>query len=86
MTFIEPYHETVPVQLPNGSLIKVEVAATGREDVGFDVKNFQDITDAIEGIAEMISYLKLFSHANVISKLALPLPLTIAATKLPCSI
>lgn len=53
---IDPRSDTIPVELPNGKLIKVEVAAiTGREDVGFDAKSFKGVTDAIEGVAEAIT-------------------------------
>lgn len=55
MTFPEFRSEMVPVQLPNKALVKVEVSQTGREDVGFEVKSFQGVTDAIEGIAEAIT-------------------------------
>ena len=55
MTFTDSRSDTVPVQLPNGALVKVEVAQTGREDVGFEVKSFKGVTDAIEGIAEAVS-------------------------------
>ncbi|NJN87272.1 MAG: hypothetical protein HC881_14430 [Leptolyngbyaceae cyanobacterium SL_7_1] len=55
MTFSESRSEMVPVQLPNKALVKVEVSQTGREDVGFEVKSFQGVTDAIEGIAEAIT-------------------------------
>lgn len=55
MTFAESRSNTVPVQLPNGAVVKVEVASTGREDVGFDVKQFQPVADAIEGIVQMIA-------------------------------
>ncbi|EKQ68456.1 hypothetical protein OsccyDRAFT_2990 [Leptolyngbyaceae cyanobacterium JSC-12] len=54
MTFAESHSDTVPVQLPNGAVVKVEVASTGREDVGFDVKQFQPVADAIEGVVQMI--------------------------------
>jgi hypothetical protein len=54
MTFAESLSNTVPVQLPNGAVVKVEVASTGREDAGFDVKQFQPIADAIEGVVQMI--------------------------------
>ncbi len=30
MTFAESRSDTVPVQLPNGAVVKVEVASTGR--------------------------------------------------------
>jgi hypothetical protein len=55
MSFTESRRSTVPVQLPNGSVVKVEVASTGREDVGFDVKQFQPVADAIEGVVQMIA-------------------------------
>jgi hypothetical protein len=55
MTFTESRSNTVPVQLPNGAIVKVEVASTGREDVGFDVKQFQPVADAIEGMVQMIA-------------------------------
>jgi len=47
--------EAVPVTLPNGTVIKVEVNRTGREDVAFDILPFKQVTDAIQGIAEAIS-------------------------------
>lgn len=55
MSFAESRGDTVPVQLPNGAVVKVEVANTGREDVGFDVKQFQPVADAIEGVIQMIA-------------------------------
>jgi Trypsin-co-occurring domain 1 len=55
MTFSGSRSDTVPVQLPNGAVVKVEVTSTGREDVGFDVKQFQPIADAIEGVIQMIA-------------------------------
>lgn len=63
MTFAESRSETVPVQLPNGAIVKVEVTNTGREDVGFDTKQFQPVADAIlrwrgyanEGVVQMIA-------------------------------
>ena len=33
MTFADSRSDTVPVQLLNGALVKVEIAQTGREDV-----------------------------------------------------
>jgi hypothetical protein len=55
MTFAESRSDTIPVQLPNGAVVKVEVSSTGREDVGFDVKQFQPVADAIEGVVQMIA-------------------------------
>jgi hypothetical protein len=55
MSFAESRSDTVPVQLPNGAIVKVEISQTGREDVGFDVKQFQPVSDAIEGVVQMIA-------------------------------
>ncbi len=50
-----PEHTTkVPVEL-NGTIVWVEVAQTGREDVGFDVKSFKTVTDSIQAIASAIT-------------------------------
>jgi hypothetical protein len=42
--------EKVPVELPNGAVINIEVSETGREDVAFDTFPFDDIAIALEGI------------------------------------
>jgi hypothetical protein len=55
MEFTESRLEKIPVQLPNGTVIKVEVSQMGREDVAFDVKPFTEITDALEGIVGAIA-------------------------------
>ncbi|MEM9155500.1 MAG: CU044_2847 family protein [Cyanobacteria bacterium P01_F01_bin.33] len=55
MSFADSQSTTVPVALPNGASVKVEVARTGREDVAFDVKQFQPVSDAIEGVVQMIA-------------------------------
>jgi hypothetical protein len=55
MTFASDRGEQIPVSLPNGAQIKVEVAATGLEEVGFDMKTFKGVTDAIEGVGEAIT-------------------------------
>jgi hypothetical protein len=55
MDFAESRGNTVPVELPNGAIVQVEVASTGREDVAFDVKQFQPVADAIEGVVQMIA-------------------------------
>lgn len=55
MSFSDSRSSTVPVQLPNQTLIKIEVAQIGREDVAFDIKSFQGVTNAIEGVAEAIT-------------------------------
>lgn len=53
--FNESRSQPVSAQLANGSLIKIEVTQTGREDVAFDVRPFQEVTNAIEGIVEAIA-------------------------------
>jgi hypothetical protein len=55
MTFSESHIDTVPVELPNGAIVKVEVARIGREDVGFEAKSFKGVTESIEGVAEAIA-------------------------------
>lgn len=55
MTFADSRSETVPVQLPNGAIVKVEVTKSGREDVSFEPKQFQPVADAIEGVVQMIA-------------------------------
>jgi hypothetical protein len=55
MTLAESRSSTVPVQLPNGETVKFEVTQTGREDVGFDPKQFQPVAEAIEGVVQMIA-------------------------------
>ncbi len=35
--------EKVPVELPNGAVINIEVSESGREDVAFDTFPFDDI-------------------------------------------
>jgi hypothetical protein len=55
MAFADSRSQTVPVQLPNGAVVNVEVSTTGREDVGFDVKQFQPVADMIEGVVQMIA-------------------------------
>lgn len=46
----EVFTEKVPVELPNGSVIAIEVAETGREDVSYNTFSFGEIAAALEGI------------------------------------
>jgi len=55
MTFEDTHTENIPVQLPNGKVIQIEVSQTGREDVSFSAKSFQAVTDSIEGIVEALA-------------------------------
>ncbi len=55
MEFNGSRSEAIPVQLANGTVIKIEVAQTGGEDVAFDVRPFQEVTNAIEGIVNAVS-------------------------------
>lgn len=48
--------EAIPVQLANGTIVKVEVARTGGEErVAFKVRSFQEVTNAIEGIVDAVA-------------------------------
>jgi hypothetical protein len=40
--------EKVPVELPNGAVINIEVLESGRMDVAFDTFPFNDIATALE--------------------------------------
>jgi tetrahydromethanopterin S-methyltransferase subunit B len=55
MEYTESRTEKIPVQLPNGTIIKLEVVQTGREDVAFDVKPFKEVANALEGIVEALA-------------------------------
>ncbi len=44
----------VPAEL-NGTIVWIEIAQTGLEDVGFDVKSFDTVTDSIQAIASAIT-------------------------------
>lgn len=47
--------EGVPVKLPNGAIIKIEVSQrSGREDVAFTTFSFDQIAMALEGITGAI--------------------------------
>jgi len=56
MTFSDSRSGSVPVQLPNGAVVKFEIAQSGRERVSFDAKQFQPVADAIEGVVQMIAF------------------------------
>ena len=55
MAYAENRTEIIPVKLPNGTIIKVEVVQTGREDVASKMFSFAQITDALEGIVGAIA-------------------------------
>jgi Trypsin-co-occurring domain 1 len=50
----EVFTEKVPVELPNGSVIAIEVAETGREDVSINTFSFSEIAASLEGITTAI--------------------------------
>ena len=54
MAFSESHTEKISTELPNGTIIQIEVAQIGREDVDFDIKPFKQVTDALEGISQAI--------------------------------
>ena len=45
----------IPVQLPNGAKVLIEVAQVGPQEVAFDVKPFTQVTEALEGIVEALA-------------------------------
>ncbi len=55
MEFGDSKHQQLPVSLPGGTLIKVEVQQTGREDVAFDIKPFSQVTKALEEITTALA-------------------------------
>jgi Trypsin-co-occurring domain 1 len=56
MDFDQVKTETLPVQLEDGSIIRVEVAKTGREDISaFDPKPFKQVVDSLEGIVQALA-------------------------------
>lgn len=46
--------EKIPVELPNGSVIKIEASRSGREDISSDTFDFKEVTEALEGITQAI--------------------------------
>ncbi|ACB50473.1 hypothetical protein cce_1123 [Crocosphaera subtropica ATCC 51142] len=55
MEFGDSKPQQLPVSLPGGTLIKVEVQQTGREDVAFDIKPFSQVTKALEEITAALA-------------------------------
>lgn len=47
--------ERIPVELPNGATIQVEVETRGREDVGLDTHSFQELSNILEGLVEALA-------------------------------
>lgn len=55
MEFSETQTETIPVQLPGGTIIRVEVEQSNREDVAFEIKPFTQVTEALEEITAALA-------------------------------
>lgn len=55
MEFNESRTETIPVQLEDGSTVRIEVSKTGREDIAIDLRPFKEVTNALEGIINAIA-------------------------------
>ncbi len=55
MPFTDQSTEFIPVELPNGTVIKVEVSQLGRENVASVTQSFKQVTDALEGIVASIA-------------------------------
>ena len=47
--------ERISLSLENGSVVQVDVAPQGLEDVALDRAAFKEVTDTLEGIVEAIS-------------------------------
>ncbi|NJR60646.1 MAG: hypothetical protein HC769_18545 [Cyanobacteria bacterium CRU_2_1] len=47
--------ERIPLELPNGRTVQVEVSPTGRSDVAFDRMAFKEVTNTIEGVIDSIA-------------------------------
>lgn len=54
--------QNIPVKLEDGTIIRVAVTQTGREDVASEVSEFKEVTDALEGIVAAIA--KPINQAN----------------------
>jgi hypothetical protein len=50
----EPRTQSIPVQLQDGTTVYIEATRSGREDVAFDLKSFDRITAALEGISSAL--------------------------------
>lgn len=55
MTDSETRNQTIPVQLEDGTIIRVEVTQAGREDVADVTRKFKEVTDALGGIVQAIA-------------------------------
>lgn len=47
--------DTVPIQLEDGTIFKIEVVPQGREDVSFGTKSFEELAKSIEGVLKAIA-------------------------------
>ncbi|MEO1183027.1 MAG: CU044_2847 family protein [Cyanobacteria bacterium J06636_28] len=55
MEFGDNRTQNLPVEMPDGTIVQIEVAQTGREDVAFEVKPFDGVGTAIESIVKAIA-------------------------------
>jgi hypothetical protein len=57
MESMESRLDTIPVkvQINNGTIIRLEVVSTGREDVAINIRPFEEVTDALEGIVQTLA-------------------------------
>lgn len=44
------FSTTVPVQLPNGEIVRIEVSQTGRKDTSIDFHLFDEVSGVLEGV------------------------------------
>ncbi|WOD39690.1 CU044_2847 family protein [Nodosilinea sp. E11] len=71
--------DKIPVELPDGTAIQVEVTQTGREDVAFGIYPFQAIAQPIKSIVEAVATsLRTVSSTSVPDKATVKFGLDLA--------
>ncbi|MGB3517737.1 MAG: CU044_2847 family protein [Elainellaceae cyanobacterium] len=45
----------IPVSFPNGSTVMVEARLSGREEVAYEVRNFENVLETLETVATTLS-------------------------------
>jgi hypothetical protein len=49
------FSTTVPIRLPNGEIVHVEVSESGRKDTSIDLHLFDEISGILEGVTVALS-------------------------------
>jgi hypothetical protein len=50
-----PFLTTVPIRLPNGEIVQVEVSESGRKDTSIDPHLFDELSGVLEGVTVALS-------------------------------